>query len=336
MGERIPNKYVKLFEVRLLHHYWLDDGNTVFDLISDPNKQKRILDEYNLNTVLRVAPVASTELALKQYGCLCISHQSGIFVISSGKKAIPDNTTFEFSLRVCDANFFNYTALTLPPQVIHELLYEKQNTILRYKENVPVWSNITGTSRGTGSEKNLFLSKEFKAIQPDNAIESLILKSGGLWQLTSDQPSATTRKIGSPVAKLPVFANQADIPELTAPEGLSGVPSHGIQLTDELPNDLFGLIRLSAKRPTDPDFSFIDNDGLAKADYPVYQLRFKSRLTLRRYLDKRTSTLLSEETSAMPLTFFGNAGTKQKPDTKLVRIEKTGGKIARIVSEIFI
>ena len=27
--------YTRLFEVRLLHHFWLDDGATVFDAIAD-------------------------------------------------------------------------------------------------------------------------------------------------------------------------------------------------------------------------------------------------------------------------------------------------------------
>jgi len=34
MAERIINGYKRLFEARLLHHYWLDEGATLFDLIS--------------------------------------------------------------------------------------------------------------------------------------------------------------------------------------------------------------------------------------------------------------------------------------------------------------
>ena len=33
--ETVRIGYTRLFEVRLLHHYWLDDGATVFDAIAD-------------------------------------------------------------------------------------------------------------------------------------------------------------------------------------------------------------------------------------------------------------------------------------------------------------
>jgi hypothetical protein len=336
MSERTKMTFKRLFEVRILHHYWLDYGPNLFDLIPDQDRKKQLMAEYDVNTLLHVAPAPSTTTALKRSGSLFIGHRSGFFVISSGKTPIPDDTVFEFTLKVRDANFPCYTALTLPARTIHEIPFEKENRILRYKENVPVWQNTTGATRGTGSEKKLFLSKEYQAIQPGDAVESLIVKEGALWQLTSDQPDAKMQVTVSPVSDLPVFANQADIPAIAAPEGLSGVPDRGIQLTGELPNDIFGLIRLSAKRPSDPDFSFTDNLGQAKPEYPVYQLHFKSRSTFRRYFDRKTSGFISEDTTAMPLTFFGNAGTLQKPDPSRVRIEKTGGKIARIVSDIFV
>ncbi|NTW49339.1 MAG: hypothetical protein HGB19_06365, partial [Chlorobiales bacterium] len=273
---------------------------------------------------------------LTGYGCLYIGSRSGFFVVTTDRAVIPDNTIFEFSLTVRDPNFHGYTALTLPSRTIRELYHKEEKKTYRYKENVPVWSNTAGASRTSGSGKTLFLSKDVQSMQPEDGVESLILKSGGLWQLTSDQPSADTQEIGSPVSALPVFASQADIPTLVAPEGLSGVPGRGIQLTDELPNNIFGLIRLAAVRPSDPDFSFIDNSGHAKTAYPVYQLRFKSRSTYRQYFDKKTSASLSSESSALPLTFFGNAGTKQKPQADRIDVKKAGNKITKLVSEIFI
>ena len=36
MAEHTTSAYRRLFEVRLLHHYWLDDGATIFDKITDP------------------------------------------------------------------------------------------------------------------------------------------------------------------------------------------------------------------------------------------------------------------------------------------------------------
>jgi hypothetical protein len=99
---------------------------------------------------------------------------------------------------------------------------------------------------------------------------------------------------------------------------------------------LFALIRLSAVREDDQDFSCVDGSGLAKTAHPVFQCRFKNRLTIWRYIDKRNNQVTNESTP-LPLTFFGNAGTKQKPVAEgLVKAEKTDSKITQLVSEIFI
>jgi len=44
----------------------------------------------------------------------------------------------------------------------------------------------------------------------------------------------------------------------------------------------------------------------------------------------------STEANPLPLTYFGNAGTKQKPSDGLVKAEKSGQKITRLVSEIYV
>ena len=51
----------------------------------------------------------------------------------------------------------------------------------------------------------------------------------------------------------------------------------------------------------------------AKTPSPVYQVRFKNRSTVWTYLDKQTGAVTSTEADPLPLTHFGNAGTKQKP-----------------------
>jgi len=336
MSEHMALQYKPLFEVRILHHYWLDDGETIFDLISDQAHKESRMASYNLDSFLQVKPALATKSALKAFGGMFIGNKSGFFVITTDLAVIPDKTIFEFYLTAKDPNFTTYTSLTLPSRKIYEIYDHKEKKNCRYKENVFVWSNVTGASRGTDSAKSLFLSKDFQVMQPDNAVEALILKDGGLWQLTSDQPEATLQEIGASVSTLPVFANQADSPALTAPDGLSGVPKRGVLLADDMPDDLFGIIQIAAVRPSDSDFSVLDNSGHAKNTWPVFQLRLRNRSTFRHYFDKRTSSAVSNETAPLPLTFYGNAGKKQKPGTERIGIESTGDKITKIVSMIFI
>jgi hypothetical protein len=142
--------------------------------------------------------------------------------------------------------------------------------------------------------------------------------------------------LGAQATNLPVFVHQGDVPVIVPPAGLVGAPPRGILLSDDIPDQVFAVIQLAAVRPDDDDFSFIDSNGHAKTVGPVFQVRFKNRSTVWRYLNKNTGAVVSTETEPLPLTHFGNAGTKQKPSEGLVKAETSGGKITRLVSEIFV
>jgi hypothetical protein len=167
-------------------------------------------------------------------------------------------------------------------------------------------------------------------------VESLVVDNNSLLQLTSDQPGAATRELDAAVTHLPVFANQSDVPALVAPPGLQGVPPRGISLSAEMDDDVFAVVRLSAIRADDDDFSFLDNQGHAKPIAPVFQIRFKNRSTIWKYLDKNTGVLKSSEANPLPLTHFGNAGTKQKASADRVKVTKNGTQIDELASEVLI
>lgn len=337
MTERIGNRYRPLFEVRLLHHYWLDEGAAVFDLISDPSRKNKRLHDYDRRPFLTVVPTAATAKALQALNCVYKDTAPGLIVAAPALQVIPADTLFEFIVTVSHADFFNYTALTLPPQEIRTLYHQPEDKAYRYKTNVFVLSNLTGAARGAGADKTLFLSSPYSAGGAGDKVEYLILSAGKLMQLTSDGDAAnpTSQLLNANANVLPVFVHQDDIPTIVPPPGLAGAPERGIQLTDDIPDDVFALIRLSPVRADDDDFSFIDDNGIAKAPHPVFQVRFKNRSTLRRYFDKNTGAVKSTEPNPLPLTYFGNAGSKQKPSAGFVKAEKSGTKITRLVSEIF-
>lgn len=332
MVERIINGYRRLFEIRLLHHYWLDDGATVFDFVTPPERRDRRLMDYDVRSFLKIAPTSATAKALSGYNCVYKDTALGCLVAALETSEFPDDSIFDFVLTVEQADFHNYTALTLQSQKIYELYYKPEDRMRRFKNNIPVLSNLTGASRSFTSGKMLFLSSEFPEPAADDKVESLVLSGSALVQLTSDQPGASIQLLNSVATDLPVFVHQGDVPVIVSPDGLTGVPERGIELTGDIPDNVFALIRLSVKRPDDNDYSLTGEDGHAKvSNNPVFQIRFKNRSTFWEY--KNTGYV---ESAPLPLTYFGNAGTKQKPSQCSVKAVKSGDKITRIVSEIYV
>jgi hypothetical protein len=340
MSERMTSRHKRLFEVRMLHHYWLDDGATVFDPIADQAKKNPRLPAYDMRSFLAVRPTAATVNGLSAFGCLFRETALGCVVLAPDTAVIPADTVFEFIVTAKQGSFHNYTALTLRPQKIYELFNAADNTAdrvtYRYKANVPVLSNLTGTARGSGANRSLFLSSEIPAQATDDQVEALVRSGNALLQLTSDGPSATTQQLSPQATDLPVYVHQADAPAIVPPAGLSGVPARGVRLSEDVTDDVFALISLTAVRASDDTFSFVDGAGLAKDVSPVYQIHFKNRSTTWKYLNKRTGAVDSTEPNPLPLTYFGNAGSKQKPSEGFVKAEKSGAKVTRLVSEIYV
>jgi hypothetical protein len=339
MIERISNGYRRLFEIRLLHHYWLDEGATVFDLLAEQTKKDTRLLQYDVRSFLAVTPTVATLEALRGFRGVYKNTALGCLAAVPDHVVVPHDAMFEFIVTVRKAEVFNYTdytALTLRPQKIYEVYYQPEERTYRYKENVPVLSNLTGAARGTGLNKALFLSREISALAADDQVEALILSGSALVQLTSDQPGASTQQLHDPATALPIFVHQGDVPAIVPPSGLVGAPARGVILSSDITNDVFVLIRVSAIRADDGDFSCIDSSGHAKTAHPVFQVRFKNRSTIWQYLNKSTGVVDATEPHPLPLTYFGNAGTKQKPAAGLVKAVKSGTKIAQLVSEIFV
>ena len=333
MNERCGLSYKRLFEIKLFHHYWLDEGATIFDLIADHAKKADRLMNYDIRRILSITPTATTAKTLKACGSVIKNTSHGLLVAVPGGTAFANDSSLEWIVTVKDTHFFNYTALTLPAQKIYEFHRPIENKTYRYKENIPVLSNLTGDTRGTTT----FLSQPIPPLTSQDQIESLIISGTALQQLTSDQPGASISTITTQAKNLPVFVHQGDIPAIVAPSGLVGIlPARGIHLSTDMPDNVFALIRLHATRADNDAFSIVNSDGHAKSNPPVFQIRLKNRSTIWQYFNKKTNAVVSTELYPLPLTHFGNAGTKQKPSEGWVKAEKIDTKITRLVSEIFV
>lgn len=335
MAEFIGTKYERLFEVRLLHHYFLDRGQTDFTALA-PDQQTKMLSAYDCRQFLSFTPSATTAQILQGLGCRFCTLPTGFMVVAPGHRVIPQQAILDFTVTIRDDQFFNYTALTLLPRKIYEI--EKEGRVFRFKENVFLFSNGSGTQAGNGK---LYLSKPIPLF--DNAasypVETLLIDNNSqLVQLTGDYPPAngTVFQVLGPAGDLPLFVNTADVPVITPPPGLNGAPTHGIELRDEWPRDLFALIRIAAKHANNDAFSLSDSNGAFSS--PVFELHFKNRSTRWRYFKRTDQSAITEEPAPLPLTFSGNAGARQKPSAGLVKAEydtPATKRIVQLVSEIF-
>jgi hypothetical protein len=339
MVERATGLYNTLFEVRLLHHYWLDDGTTMFDALASNRQAERLL-AYDVRSILSVSPTPSTRKQLDGLRAVFKSTGQGFVVAAPDGTTVAADTTFSFVVSVADGQLLNYTALTFRPWGIYEAFDPSDNTpartIYRYKENVPVLSNLTGAIRGSGADAALFLSRDYPAPNASDQVEAFVLSGAALLQLTSDNPAATTQQLGADATQLPVYVNQGDAPVIAPPAGVTGAPPRGVQLSNEVPDDVFALIGLVAVRGDNDAFSFVDAAGKAKMPAPIYQARFKNRSTVWTYFDKKTGAVSETEPKPLPLTYFGNAGAGQKPSRGEVKANQSAGKITQLVSAIYI
>lgn len=336
MAEPVTLGYSRLFEIRLLHHYWLDEGATLFDQMPDAARRDKRLQSYDARSFLTIAPTDATARRLAGLRAVFKDTALGCVVGVPGDAVISPAVVLDFVVTVRSPDFSNYTALTLRPRKIQELYYLPEDRMYRFKGNVPVLSNLTGDSRGTGQAKSLFLSRPIPGPAADDGAEALVISNGALQQLTGDQPGAGAQELCADAAKWPVFVHQGDVPAIVPPAGLAGAPARGIPLTADIPDAVFALIRISAAQAVDADFSCVDAGGRAKTPAPVYQVRFKNRSTRWRYIDKDTHVQTSITPYPLPLTYFGLAGAMPKPPVGSVRPETAGGRITQIVSDLFI
>jgi len=338
MAERIKFGYKRLFEVRLLHHYWLDFGSANFDSLPESRKTKLLLT-YDSRKFLLVQPTTSTQNKLKAFRAIFRNTPLGFLVAVPAETLIPDDEGFSFVLTITDSDFYKYTSLTFTRHQISELYYPAMDRILRFKENIPVFTNLSGVSRVLNGEKSLFLSKEIPAPAVTDKVEFLNISTGALVQLTSDQPGGTSQQINASATAMPVFMNQNDTPVLVPPAGLTGTPGKGIQLTNEIPDNVFGMIHIATTNPADTDFSCTTAE-LPKTDYPVFQIRFRNRSAFWKYINKNTGSAVSESNTVLPLTASGNAGVnKRKPSEPAIKVQFESNdpskRIEKIYTEIF-
>jgi len=99
------------------------------------------------------------------------------------------------------------------------------------------------------------------------------------------------------------------------------------------------VIRLVPRRADDTAFSFANANGTPRTPTRVFEVHLRNRWTTWRYRKKERRLDHRDRADPLPLTHFGNAGTKQKPSTPAIGIERDAGdplRITRLVSDIYV
>lgn len=213
MGEQVRTRYRRLVEVRLLHHYWLDQGATGFDDLPDADRTARLL-RYDVRRIVEIIP--GVEAGFR-------ATPAGFVVVVPGDTVLDTGTVLEFAVVAVDPELLNYTALGLRRRPV-------------------LLSNLTGVTRTLGGRKHLFLSSEYPAAGA--AVEDFAVSGGQLRQLTGDQPGAGEQVLG-PAADHPVYFHQGEAGVNPAP-GLLAV----VRLAAIRPGDPdFSLVDLAGRLP---------------------------------------------------------------------------------------
>ena len=340
MVETLRFAYTRLFEVRILHHYWLDEGATAFDNIADDTIRTRRLLTYDVRKLIAIQPSPATAETVA--GLQGVFRMTGLgFLVATPEDAnVPLDASFEFYATVTAPDYANYTSLSLRPQPMVDVVDPADTEVVhRYKANVPVLSNLTGASTGTGANRRLFLSQEYlNGANTGDGVEALVTSGNNLRQLTGDPPGAPFHVLGSKSGH-PVYVHQGDVPPIVPPAGSSGAPAAGIEMTMGVPPTVAFVMRLTPRRADNDVFSFANANGTVRTPVKVFQVHLRNRWSTWRYRNRSDGSVTDTESDPLPLTYFGNAGSKQKPSTAAIDAERDStdpSRIVRLVSDIYV
>ncbi|MBN8674264.1 MAG: hypothetical protein J0L56_09025 [Chitinophagales bacterium] len=119
--------YRTLFEVKILHHYFLNKGTLLFDLMDINKEKKEVLKKYDIRNFLHIEPTEACKRILKQYRCIFKLTPTGFLIGLRAEKTAPDKykpvfkpedtSRFSFLVYFTDTFFINYTALPMQRQI---------------------------------------------------------------------------------------------------------------------------------------------------------------------------------------------------------------------------
>ncbi|KRB56450.1 hypothetical protein [Flavobacterium sp. Root186] len=108
--------YQLLFEVTLLHNYFLNNGEETFASMTNADKEK-MLQQFNTDVFMAITPTLETNIVLKNYKMIFKKNKTGFGVYIKVKDEldpfikVPVDLNLKFLIKINDYQFENYTNL---------------------------------------------------------------------------------------------------------------------------------------------------------------------------------------------------------------------------------
>ncbi len=346
--------YRTLFEVKLLHHYFLNRAESLFDNMDDVSKGRSLMG-YDVSNFVNIEPTPACARNLSKYRLIYKNTPFGFIVGTRSRKSgakyfpaieIEDDLQFTFKLTYNDVFFANYTSLPLVRT--EDAVYYFQNRVTGSAKKYPFLSGYAAVfAAGTYSSGDilgdaatnpakLFIANKLTDKTPPHAdwAEDELVSGKPLQYVTkadllpvyteairykTDQAglSLTATAQNRRGETIPLqCATVTDSDKSVAlvdihnlPEGYYTVTldDSGKPYNKQFPfyklakkGGMHALIDISVKSD-DASYNLFNGDGSFKE--PVYELRFKNRATVWRYLGAQFTN--KPESGPHPLTSRG-------------------------------
>lgn len=351
--------YNKLFEVKILHHFFLNKGEAVFDSMTDEDKALTMLN-YDVRDFFDIFPTPECQKALSSHNCVFKATSQGIIIgiraesdYQDPSNIIPfipfaDDQVFTFVIQLKDMGFMNYTALSFTGNsgkmyMFSNLVSGSPKSFPFITSNPPVYEadteyypgDMLGNDPDNLSTLYTALNKSSNPVtNTDDWIAEALADNVPLnYANLNDQHSVIRGMLlykvsvadATPSITVKTASGIIINPEInilvgeyrTVQVDMRGFPDgfYSIHFESADPpydddiafylfqqrSNPFGIISL-ALQSDNPDYSMIDGNGFLRS--PVYELRFRNRLTYWRYVGKAFNASSVTE-KPLPLTRYG-------------------------------
>ncbi|MBI1227574.1 MAG: hypothetical protein GC192_20240 [Bacteroidetes bacterium] len=309
-GDLIISKFPVLFQVKVLHHFFLDVGSTLFDNLPALDKVK-ILADFDLRAILQIEPTKSTQqildgrnLLFKPHGLgfavLCQADGNG--VVDAGKKPIIGEK-LRFGVKIVDPYFRQYTASFLVNQQVRIEKSTDGRSPDRFFKNVFLLKNdVSGQSNSlSATPPNYDSTLEYA---PESIVQHDVNLDGNPPFFIAQRLVATNAPPTNG-ANLDWLQLAQIAPQNANLKYVSQTDFTEVELENDIPPDCVALIEIEANAGPGAFHLYDSNDDL---NSPSFEVRFKNRLTWWRHsLAPWVAGALTSITQQeiRPLTFRG-------------------------------
>lgn len=184
-------KYKSIFELDILHHYFLSGGtsNLEFSAMSDSQKAAQ-LKKYQLSDFLELRPDSRTKNLMRGLKQIFVPTNKGAIVTNSVDEndepsiEIEEGTTWTFALILKDKDFGNYTALRTKPS------FDASNPS---RNNVRRLLYFSNTSAGLSSPSLCQEMEVFDQAERLNyQMNDLVTRNSNMFEATQNSPAGSS------------------------------------------------------------------------------------------------------------------------------------------------